>query len=132
MTAQAAVTGMVTTERSIRQGASGKGGTPEASWLVSQGPQRNTPCPCTQLSKPPLPLLPGKDDFMGRSSRGAPFKLLGLFGEGPCVKQRFNPSPAHVCLNHPGKAGRNGSCLLPGQVLAAFKASLRTNHTEGV
>ena len=99
----------------------------EASRLVSQGAERNTPCPRTQLSQSPLPLLHGEDDFMGRSSRGAQFKLLGLLREGPRVKQRFNPSPARMYLNYPSKTGRNGSCLLPGQALAAFKASLRTN-----
>lgn len=122
---QAAVAGMVTTERSIHQRASGKGGMLEASQPVSPEAQRNTPCPRTRLSRSPLPLLRGKDDFTGRSSQGAQFKPLGLLREGPCLKQRFNPSPTRVCLNHSGKTGRNSSCLLP------VRRSQRLKHHSG-
>lgn len=105
------------------------GGRREGSWLASQGARRNTPGPCTQLSRSPLPPLHGNDDFMGHSSRGARFKLLGMLREGPCVKKHFNPSPACTCLNHPGKTGRNSSsACCRGRRLQHLKH--RSSHTR--
>lgn len=53
---------------------------------------------------------------MGCGSRDAQLELLGLLREG--VQQWFKPSPARLCLNHPGRTGRNGSRLLPGQAVS--------------
>lgn len=100
------------------------------SWLLSQGVRGDAGCPYTQPSWSMLPLLHGKDDLMGRGSRGARFKLLDMLRERPCVKQPFNPFRACVCLNHPSKTGRNGSCCCQGKRVQRLKH--RSGQTRGV
>lgn len=98
MTAQGAVTGVVPTERSVREGG---------SRLVSQGAQRNTPC--TQLSRS------RRGWFLTDAALGVP--CLSRWGCSGKVPVSSSGSAPLLRRESPRQDRGNSSCSLPGQRL---------------